>query len=139
MKLVVMAFVLLTGPLHAFEVQKPLTAAKSWIKAPGESAKSAVAFTVIDNPTMYDVYLVSATTEVAGSVQFVALAKDGSEPKPVEALSAPAYGSVELKADGTHLLLRDLKRPLEVGEKIAIYITTDGGASIEVAAEVRRN
>ena len=122
---------------YALEVQKALTASKSWVKAPTDGATTAVAYAVIDNPTMYDVYLTAAESDVAGKVQFAKLSKESSTPETVDALSAPAYDSLELKADGFFLLLRDLKRPLKVGEKIAIYITTDGGASIEVAAEVR--
>ena len=138
MKLVAVVFCLLSFPgVCALEAQKALTASKSWVKAPTDSATTAVAYAVIDNPTMYDVYLTAAESDIAGSVQFAKVAKESSAPETVNALSAPAYGSLELKADGFFMLLRDLKRPLKVGEKIAIYITTDGGASIEVAAEVK--
>ncbi len=118
--------------------QKQLSASKAWVKAPAAGETSAIAFAVVDNPTMYDVYLMSAASDVAEAVEF-RRAKGGGPPEVVANLTAPAYGAVELKADGVYLLLTGLKRALKRGETIAITLTTDGGVAIDVAAEVRSN
>jgi copper(I)-binding protein len=119
--------------------EKVISASKAWVKAPAAGETTATAFVVVDNPTMYDVYLVSASTDAAGSVQFQRAAKtaDG-KPEPVSALTAPAYGMVELKSDGVYLLLSDLKRPIKPGDSVVLTLTTDGGVALEATAQVRK-
>jgi copper(I)-binding protein len=117
--------------------QKVVTASKAWIKAPAAGETTAIAFVVVDNPTMYDVYLMSASTDVAGKVQFQKMV--GAKAEVIESITAPAYDSVELKPDGNQILLMDLKRPLNPGDKVRITLTTDNFATIEAEAEVRKN
>ena len=120
--------------------EKVVSASKAWVKAPAAGETTATAFVVVDNPTMYDVYLVSASTEVAGSVQFQRAPKTAdAKPEPVSALTAPAYGMVELKPDGVYLLLSDLKRPINAGDIVVLRLTTDGGVVLEATAQVRKN
>lgn len=123
-----------TSPLSA--AQKTLGASDAWIKLPSASEKTTTAFAVIDNPTMYDVYLVSASSEIAAEVGFVDASPAGAD-TPVKEITAPAYGKVELKPTGVHLVLRGLKRPLAAGETIPITVVTDGGVAITLAASVR--
>lgn len=117
--------------------QKVVSASKAWIKAPAAGETTATAFVVVDNPTMYDVYLMSASTDVAGRAQFQKVV--GGKAETIESITAPAYDSVELKPDGNQILLMDLKRPLNPGDKILITLTTDGFITIEAEAEVRKN
>jgi hypothetical protein len=134
-------FVLLLTAFAAAPIaaQKSLTASKGWVKAPAAGETTTTAFVVVDNPTMYDVYVVSAETDAAGSVKFQrpGATRDAAA-EPVEHVTAPAYDSVELKADGVHMLLSDLKKPLEPGDSITLVLTTDSGIALEVVAEVRR-
>jgi copper(I)-binding protein len=119
--------------------QKPLTASKGWVKAPAAGATTTTAFVVVDNPTMYDVYVTSAATDVAGSVTFQrAGASPGAAPESVEQITAPAYDSVELTPEGVHMLLSGLKRPLAPGDVVTLTLTTDSGIQLEVSAEVRK-
>jgi copper(I)-binding protein len=117
--------------------QKAVSATKAWIKAPAAGETTATAFVFVDNPTMYDVYLVSAATDVAGRVQFQKVA--GGKAEAVESFTVSAYDSIDLKPDSNHLLLMDLKRPLNPGDKVRLTFTTDNFATIEVEAEVRKN
>ena len=131
MKAVVLAALLVASLIE----QKVVTASKGWIKAPAAGDTTATAFVVVDNPTMYDVYLMSASTDVAGKAQFQKMV--GAKAEVIESITAPAYDSVELKPDGNQILLMDLKRPLNPGDKVKIMLTTDNFATIEVEAEVR--
>jgi len=116
--------------------QGAVSAADGWIELPEPGATSTSAFVVVKNPTMYDVYIMSATTEVAGSIEFRA---SGAEDAPaVNQLTIPAYGSVFMASNGAHLVLKDLTRPLEEGETIQLTLVTEGGVRMEVAAPVRR-
>lgn len=103
----------------------------AWVQLPADGETSASAFAVVRNPGMYDVYLVSATSELAGKVEF----RDGGD--AAKDLRVPAYGKLTMKADGAHLVLADLTRPLEEGETIPITITTDGNVKLRMGAVVR--
>jgi copper(I)-binding protein len=94
---------------------------------------------VIDNPTMYDVYIVSAVSDVAADVEFrqKAAAADATA-QAVKEIAAPAYGKLELTSEGAHLVLRNLKRALKEGEIVTLTLTTDGGLVVEAPAVVRK-
>lgn len=120
----------------AAAAQKAVAASDAWIRLPAPGATAAPAFVVIDNPTMYDVYLLSATAEVAEAVQFREAGRDGQDGSVIKELTAPAYGTIDLKPGGTHLLLIGLKRVLKAGDTIPITITTETNA-ITVNATVK--
>ncbi|HXG90386.1 MAG TPA: copper chaperone PCu(A)C [Vicinamibacterales bacterium] len=117
--------------------QKLLAATEAWILAPRTGETMTTAFAIIDNPTMYDVYLVSASTDVAGRVQFRQKSKVAAMPETVSEVNAPAFGKAELTAEGVHLALIDLKRPLKDGETITISFAADNGSVITASATVR--
>jgi copper(I)-binding protein len=45
-----------------------VAASAAWVKTPAPGDTSAMAFTTIDNPTMYDIYFTSGATDAAGKV-----------------------------------------------------------------------
>lgn len=92
---------------------------------------TASVYLVINNPTMYDIYVVSATSAVAGKVELY------SADKPVQDLTVSSYGSLELKAGGMFLRLSELKRELKAGESITVTMMTDGGVTIVATAVVK--
>ena len=88
-------------------------------------------YVVINNPTMYDIYVMSATSDVAGKVELY------SNDKPVDNMTVAAYGSLTLKAGGMFLRLSDMKRELKAGESITVTMMTDGGVAIAATAVVK--
>ncbi len=118
--------------------QKAVTVSSGWVKAPAPGESTAAAFAVIENPGMYDFYIVSATAEGAGRVQFRDASKPGDlKAQTVEFMIVPAYGSFAMKPDGVHLVLMDLKKPLKPGDTLSLTLTTDGDATLTVAAVVK--
>ena len=93
---------------------------------------TASVYVVINNPTMYDIYLMSATSEVAGKVELY------SADQPVDNLTVSAYGSLTLKAGGMFLRLSEIKRELKAGESITVTMMTDGGVAIVATAAVKQ-
>ena len=124
-----------TSPLWA--TQKVVSASDAWVKLPATGETTTTAFAVIDNPTMYDVYLVAASSPVAADVVFGDASTAGKE-APVKEVTAPAYGKTELTPQGVHLVLKGLKRTLKAGEAVTITIVTDNGATIDLSASVRQ-
>src|SRR5688572_23509648 len=80
-----------------------------------ETAKAATALVVVENGTMYDVYLTGATTEIAESIEIREKPK-GAAAAAVKEVPVPAFGRLEMSSDGVHLALVNLKRPLKAGE-----------------------
>lgn len=124
-----------TAGIRAVVAQKPLTASGAWVKLPAAGETTAAAFVVVDNPTMYDVYVVSASSDVAGEVQFWQKSADGRA-EAVKELPAPAFGKLSMTPDGAYMLLAGLTRPLKAGDTVTLTIATDSGQALTVAAIV---
>lgn len=95
-------------------------------------------YAMLTNPTMYDAYVQSGTSD-AGKVEL----REGSPStalgagKATSNITIPAYGSVELKADGPFVLVSELKSPPKAGDTINLKLMTDGGVAIAIAAVVK--
>lgn len=122
---------------HALLEQQPVTASAGWVKAPAPGEDTAAAFVVVNNPTMYDVYLVAVTADVAAEAKFRQARADGADSAEVKEVTAPAYGKVEMTPAGVHVALARLKRPLKVGETVQMTLATDSGVALQVAAVVK--
>jgi copper(I)-binding protein len=68
--------------------------------------------------------LVGVSSSVAGVVEIHEMVMEGSVMKmrPVSGLDLPAGRSVELKPGGYHVMLMDLKRPLQAGERVPLEL-----------------
>ena len=119
--------------------QKNVEASNGWVKTPTAGETTAAAFVTVDNPTQYDVYLTAAATDVAGKVEF--RDKSGSSDAQGQArktVNVAAFDSLAMNPKGVYLLLSDLKRPLKDGDMVSLTLTTDGGATLQVSAAVRK-
>ena len=129
--------VLLTWPAgHA--AQPAPSAVSAWVAVPAAGATTASAFVEISNPTMYEIYITGATSDVAPKVELRAGAAGGAEPAVVPEFPVPAYGGTQAAAGAPHLRLVGLTRPLAAGDSVQLTLTTDGGATLKVAAPVRQ-
>lgn len=132
---VTLAMTLMAGA-HVSAQGPEVTASEAWVELPAAGETTASAFAIVRNPTMYDIYLVSAVSDVAGKVEF-RKPSDG-EAKAVAELTVPAYGKLTLRPEGVHLLLVDLKRPLQEDESVPLTLTTDGNVKLRIQAVVRK-
>jgi copper(I)-binding protein len=118
---------------------KRVAATEAWVKLPASGESRAMAFVAIENPTMYGIYVVSATSDAAAKVELRDAGQTGdARQKPVEFITVPAYDRVDMGPGGVHLLLIDLKRPLSEGDKVALSLSTDNAGTLEVVAIVRK-
>lgn len=92
---------------------------------------SVAVYATINNPTMYDVFVVSGTSESAGKVELV------NVDKPVTSITVPSFGSAELKAGAMFVRLSELKGGVKAGSSLNVTLTTDGGIEIPLAAVVK--
>jgi copper(I)-binding protein len=93
--------------------------------------KNGVAiYATLNNPTMYDAYVQSGTSEL-GKVEL----REGEA--AASNISVPSFGSVELKAGGPFVLVTGLKTQPKAGDSISLTLMTDGGDKIAVAAIIK--
>lgn len=109
-------------------LQKDPTASDTWAQVSGDTA---TVYATVNNPTMYDAYLVSAKSDAAAKVELL----DGDT--IVTSLTVAAYGSLELKPDGPRVRLSGLKSQPKAGDQLELTLETDGGVTIAIAAIVK--
>ena len=109
-------------------LQPTTTATDAWAVVGGGAAAVLATF---NNPSMYDVYIVSGKSDIAETIELV----DGD--KKVESFTVPAYGSFEMQPGKQRFRLSGLKRQFKAGEELKLTLETDGGATIAVAAVVK--
>jgi copper(I)-binding protein len=111
------------------------SATDAWVAAPAAGATATDAYVVVENPTMYEFFVVKVTADGVGAAEIV---EGGAESaKTVRELQVPAYGRTELKPGALRIRLKDLKTPLKPGDSVALTLTTDGGVVIKAAAVVK--
>src|SRR5688500_16650132 len=120
----VLAIGLLNLPLHA---QPNPTASDAWAQAGGGAVS---VYATVNNPSMYDLYIVSAKSDAAAKIELL------NGEKPVTSITVPAYGSAELKPGAMFVRLSELKGEPKADDEVKVTLETDGGASIEIAAVV---
>ena len=97
------------------------------------------AFMMLVNTSDADRAAVSAQSSVAGTVELHTHIHDGGvmRMRQVDKIEVPAGGMTELKPGGFHVMLIDLKGPLELGQMVDIKFNFDDGSSAEIEAEVK--
>ena len=119
--------------------QGRVVASDGRVKLPAAGETQAMAFVTVENPTMYAIYVMSAAADAAGKVELRDAGQDGdARLKPVEFITVPAYGRVDMGPSGVHLLLRDLKQPLKEGDAVALTPTTDIDVTLKLQAVVSK-
>jgi copper(I)-binding protein len=82
---------------------------------------------------------VSATSSVAEKVELHEVRNEAGvmAMRPIDKLSVPAGGVVELKPGGYHVMLLGLKRDLNPGDSVPVTLTFQKSAPVTVNAQVR--
>lgn len=131
----VVVCVVTTGASPRLMAQEKQPAVSSgWVKTPAAGATSTEAYATVENPTMYAFYLLSATSDVAGTVELRQAGKDA----PLEEVTVPAYGTLDMDPKGYYLVLKDLKKPLAEGDKVSVTVVTELGVKLSVQATVKK-
>jgi copper(I)-binding protein len=85
---------------------------------------------------MYDVYVVGVATDAAGLAE-LRQAVRGDKPAILKEAMVPAFGQLDMSAEGIHIYLAELKRPLKPGETVNLSLTLDNGEALMAAAVVK--
>jgi hypothetical protein len=134
MKYIVLGLILLAGPAWAqVDITDP------WIRATAPGQKTAAGYMTIRNGSAQPERLLGGSTQIAAKVETHVSMKDGDimRMREVKGYDIPANGSYELKPNGSHLMLVDIKRPLKEGERILVVLKFEKSGEVKVDFEVR--
>ena len=124
----------LTGGVQAQTVEVK----NAWARATVQGQKATGAFMQITAPAAST--LVSVSTPVAGVAEIHEMKMDGDvmrmRPLP-KGLELPAGKAVQLKPGGYHLMLMDLKLPLQKDTTIPITLTLRDSKGVQCTQDLR--
>ncbi|MCC4116107.1 copper chaperone PCu(A)C [Aromatoleum toluclasticum] len=112
-----------------------------WVRATVPHQKVTGAFMRLTAST--DAKLVAVNSPVAGTVEIheMAMDKEVMKMRPTAGVALPAGRTVELKPGAHHVMLLDLRKPLQPGDTVPLVLTVEGRdgkrETLEVTASVR--
>ena len=132
--LVPMLALLLATTAHA----QNLNVQNAWVRATVQGQKATGAFMQITAPAATT--LISVSTPVAGVAEVHEMKLDGDvmRMRPLtKGLELPAGKAVQLKPGGYHLMLMDLKLPLQKDTTIPITLTLRDSKGVQSTQDLR--
>jgi len=125
---------LLAAAADQVEVHQP------YVRLAPPNAPAAGAFMVIRNTGSKDVKVVKADNPASRVTELHTHLNEAGVMKmrQVPAIDIKAGGEAKLQPGGLHIMLIDLKAPMQEGDNIAITLGFDDGSSKQVDAKVMR-
>lgn len=116
-----------------------LSVSGAWVRAVPPVSKNSAGYLVIENSGAQDV-LLGAAVEGARVTEIHEMVRsgDGMAMRRRTELAVPAAGRVELAPGGLHLMLIDLQRPLQAGEKRGAVLRFRNAGDVNVVLDVRQ-
>lgn len=114
-----------------------LTISGEWVR-PTTNEVSA-AYLTVHNSGEADA-LVKASTPLTSTVQLHEVITEGSSSKMQEkpgGFPVPADGMLELKPGGFHIMMMDLKAPIEIGQTVSLTLTFEKAGEVAIEAPVK--
>ncbi|CAA0131593.1 Uncharacterised protein [Mycolicibacterium vanbaalenii] len=116
-----------------------VTITDQWANASDE--EMAAVFGTITNDGQQDVRIVSGDSPLAGRVEVHEVVSDSAGTKTMrpkaDGVVVPAGGTHDLVPGGDHLMLMDLKEPLQPGADVALDVVFEDGSTLPVTVQIR--
>jgi periplasmic copper chaperone A len=127
--------------LVALQVVAEVTVAEPWARSTVKEQAATGMFMTLTSKE--DAKLVGASSPAARIVEVheMSMANNIMQMREIKAIALPAGKPVQFKPGGYHVMLIDLARPLEPGQKIPVTLVIEGKdgkrSTVAVQAEVR--
>jgi copper(I)-binding protein len=124
---------------HADDLSKKISVSNAWVQAMPPSQKITAAYMTITNNFSQEAVLVSASSDIAGATEIHQMSTmNGMMHMAMAAsLHIPALGKVSLRPGAYHIMLIDLKKPVNKGDTVPITLHFQDGSAIIVNAQVK--
>ncbi len=128
--------------LAATAQAQPASVKDAWVRAPAPGQKVAGVYMEIASRTNSALVAVASPVAARAELHRMALEDGIMKMRPLESIQLPAGTTVKLAPAGLHVMLIDLKQPLQRGDKVPVTLTVlqldSGSRSVfTVRAEVR--
>ena len=130
---VILPLVLFTAAPLAASEQRTLKVTDAWVTV--SASGDTMAFAVVENGTMYEVYLTGAESEVAEAVELLQAANGKSA--LVKEVAVGAFDRLAMTAESVHLRLKGVKKPVTAGDTVPLTLSFDNGDRLSVEATVK--
>jgi periplasmic copper chaperone A len=119
------------------QAQAPVKVESAWVRGTVASQKATGAFMQI-TPSQ-DLKLVSASSPVAGVTEIheMAMDKDVMRMRALPSLALPAGRTTELKPGGYHVMLMDLKAPVQEGAMVPLTLVFENAQQQRFSQELQ--
>ena len=112
-----------------------------WARASIASSANSAAYFKIHNPTDKEIVIIAANApEIANNVElhnsFVD-EKGVSRMSTIDKVVVPANSDIEFQPAGMHVMLFDLKAPLNAGDKFMLHLIVENGETIKIEGQIR--
>jgi periplasmic copper chaperone A len=110
-----------------------------WSRATPPGAKVAVAYLEIRNLGKQPDRLLLASTPLAKRVELHVTEREGDvlKMRMVQSIEIPERSRITLRPGGAHLMLIDVSRPLEKGERFSMKLRFQRAGEVEIELEVQ--
>ena len=131
--------VIFTAYVYAGFLNENMVVSNAWVQAMPPSQTTTAAYMVIENNSPKEEILISAFSEMAGAAEIHQMSDMNGmmHMAMMPNVRIPAMGKVTLKPGGVHIMLINLKKPVNKGDIIPITLHFQDGGSIMVNADVR--
>jgi copper(I)-binding protein len=109
----------------------------AWARATVPGQTGSAAYFTIRNAGGADKLLSVTTPSADASLHSTSMDNGVMRMRPVQALDVPAKSAVELRPGGTHVMLMELKQPLQAGAMLELDLTFERSGERKVTADVR--
>jgi copper(I)-binding protein len=135
---VVMVLSAFTSQAHSFKLGA-IDIGHPWARPTAAGQKAGGGYLKLTNAGGAD-RLVSASSEVADSVELHSMSMDGNvmRMRQVAGIDLPAGQTVELKPGGFHIMFMGLKAPLKEGSKFPVKLKFEKAGEVVVEVKVEQ-
>ncbi len=126
---------------RAAKLQLQVEVSGAFVAAAPPVARQTAAYFTLNNTGRDTVTLTGVSSSAAGRSMLMTFGRSQAgllSMKMVAAFSVKPGQHLSLSPTGAHVMLSDLKRPLQVGEKIELTLHFAGGSTLTVLAPVQR-
>lgn len=128
------------GVKTAVAESKSGVAVKSaWVRATPPNAKNSAAYLTVHNHSDQADRLIAAQSPIAQAVEIHTVVKKGElvAMQPVDHVPVPAQGMARLKPGGYHIMLINLKQPMNIDDQVHLTLTFERAGEVMVMAPVK--
>jgi periplasmic copper chaperone A len=107
---------------------------RAWARATPASTRMGVVYLTVTNPGASADRLTEASTPIAGRAHMYLTAVEGNviQMRDVDAVDVKPGDRVSFKPGGLHIMLMNLKRPLQKGERFPLTLVFEKAGRIDV-------